>query len=95
MLTDEITVLPKPSASPEAMLLVNADQLIDALKTYGPVNITWGAETGMLCGNPLYNLPLLDVSCGNEDQAWAINRAKEAISRGDEARSPRTSSRRR
>jgi len=39
----------------------------------------------MLCGNPLYNLPMLDVSCGNEAQAWAINRAKEAISRGDEA----------
>jgi len=28
---------------------------------------------------------MLDVSCGNENQARAINRAKEAISRGDEA----------
>lgn len=52
MLTDEITMLPTPSASPEATLLVNADQLIDALKAYGLVNITWGAETGMMKPQP-------------------------------------------
>lgn len=71
----------------EMTMLTNtsADQLIDALKACGLVNITWGGEQNMLCGNPLYDLPLLDISCGNEGQAWAINRAKEAISRGDEA----------
>jgi hypothetical protein len=66
-------------------MLTNEDQVIEALKTCGLVNITWGGEQNILCGNPLYNLPMLDVSCGNEGQAWAINRAKEAISRGDEA----------
>ena len=62
-----------------------ADQLIDALKNVGLVNITWGGRQNMLCGNPLYNLPTLDISCGNEEMAWAVNRAKEALSRGDEA----------
>ena len=66
-------------------MLTDADQLIDALKTCGLVNITWGGPQNMLCGNPLYNLPMLDISCGNKEQAWAVNRAKEAISRGDEA----------
>jgi len=66
-------------------MLTNEDQLIEALKACGLVNITWGGPQDMLCGNPLYDLPILDISCGNEGQAWAINRAKEAISRGDEA----------
>jgi hypothetical protein len=49
------------------------------------VNITWGAEQDMLCGNPLAEpFQLLDISCGNEEQAWAINRAKGAITQGDE-----------
>ena len=68
----------------EMTLLTNADQLIEALKACGLVNIAWGGEQNMLCGNPLYNLPVLDISCGSEGQAWAINRAKKAISRGDE-----------
>jgi hypothetical protein len=58
-------------------MLTNADQLIDALKVWGLVNITWGGPQNMLCGNPLHNLPMLDISCSNEKQAW--------ISRGDEA----------
>jgi hypothetical protein len=65
--------------------LMNTDQLLDALKACGLVNITYCDGRTMICGNPLYNLPMLDVSCGDEDQAWAINRAKEAIGRGDEA----------
>jgi hypothetical protein len=69
----------------EMAMLTNADQLIEALKACGLVNIDWGGPQNMLCGNPLYNLPMLDITCGNEDQAWAVNRAKEAISRGDEA----------
>jgi hypothetical protein len=69
----------------EMNMLTNADQLIDALKACGLVNIAWGGSQNMLCGNPLHYLPMLDISCSNEDQAWMINRAKEAISRGDEA----------
>lgn len=69
----------------EMTMLTNEDQLIEALKACGLVNITWGGEQDMLCGNLFENLPILDISCGNEGQAWAINRAKEAISMGDEA----------
>jgi hypothetical protein len=75
--------------TPEKMDMLTdktADALIEALKIAPLVNITWGAETGMLCGNPFdENGQVLDVSCGNEEQAWAINRAKGAISQGDEA----------
>jgi hypothetical protein len=62
------------------------DEVIHGLKVAGMVNITWGKDGGMLCGNPLLErAPLLDVSCSSEEQAWTINRAKAAISRGDEA----------
>jgi len=74
--------------NPAAMTMLtsaSAEQLIDDLKGCGLVNITWGGEQNMLCGNPLYNLPMVEITCGNEKQAWAVNRAKEAISRGDEA----------
>jgi hypothetical protein len=60
--------------------------LIAALKVASMVNITWGPATGMLCGNPLAErFQFLDVSCSNEGQAWMINRAKKAMSNGDEA----------
>jgi hypothetical protein len=62
-----------------------AEALIEALRETPLVNITWGGPTDMLCGNPFdENSQILAVSCGNEGQAWAINRAKEAISQGDE-----------
>jgi len=73
--------------TPERLLLTDktADTLIDALKKAAMVNISWGGELNMLCGNPLADeLVILDISCGNEDQAWAINRAKGALSQGDE-----------
>ena len=60
----------------EMAMLTNADQLIDALRVCGLVNITWGSPQGMLCGNPLLNLPLLDISCSNKKQAWLIKRAR-------------------
>jgi hypothetical protein len=78
-----------PEMNPEKMAMLTektADALIEALKIAPLVNITWGSETGMLCGNPFAETTtVLDVSCGNEEQAWAINRAKGAISQGDEA----------
>jgi hypothetical protein len=74
--------------TPENMCLLTAktaETLMDALKASPMINITWGPETGMLCGNPFAeSLTILDVSCSNEAQAWAINRAKEALSQGDE-----------
>jgi len=66
------------------------DEVIKTLKVVGMVNITWGKDQAMLCGDPFAeNAPFLDVSCGNKRQAWAINRAKEAMSRGDEAEARR------
>jgi hypothetical protein len=63
-----------------------AETLIEALREAPLVNINWGGTTNMLCGNPFADkLTILDVSCGNEDQAWAINRAKGALSEGDES----------
>ena len=64
-----------------------AEYLIGALKVATMVNITWGEERGMLCGNPLAEpFQLLAVACSNKKQAWAINRAKEAMGNGDETR---------
>lgn len=78
-----------PAMTPETTPLLtetSADALIEALKSVPLVNLTWGTEQGMLCGNPYDEIPtILNVSCGSEKQAWAINRAKEAISQGDEA----------
>ena len=58
----------------------------DALKTITLVNIVWGDDQNMLCGDLLAIRPkIFDVVCGNEEQAWMINRAKAAMARGDEA----------
>jgi hypothetical protein len=62
-----------------------ANDVIEALKLASMVNITWGPDTGMLCGNPFAErVQLVDVVCSNEEQAWMINRAKGALSQGDE-----------
>ena len=48
------------------------------------VDLKWG-DRGMLCGNPLPENPkVLTPIVADEADAWIINRAKEAISQGDE-----------
>ena len=70
------------------MSLLREDQipaLIADLKAVGLVNITYGDSKGMMCGNPLSNRMVLEIDIGTETEAWAINRAKAALDRGDEA----------
>jgi hypothetical protein len=70
------------------MSLLREDQipaLIADLKAVGLVNITYGDSKGMMCGNPLSaNQKILEIDIGTEEEAWAINRAKTALDRGDE-----------
>jgi hypothetical protein len=59
-------------------------KLIADLKRLDLVEIKWKGR-GMLCGNPYVANPrILDVMVKSAKQAWAINRAKEALSQGDE-----------
>ena len=57
---------------------------IDRLRDADLIDLKWGRK-GMLCGNPLpANPKVLTLEVANETDAWIINRAKEAISKGDE-----------
>ena len=62
------------------MSLLREDQipaLIADLKAVGLVNIIYGENGGMMCGNPLSaNQKILEIEIGTEEEAWAINRAK-------------------
>jgi hypothetical protein len=61
-------------------------KLIADLKRVDLVDIKWKGR-GMMCGNPFVANPrILDVVVKSEKQAWAINRAKEALGEGDEDR---------
>jgi hypothetical protein len=63
---------------------VELGNFIAALKEADLVDLKWG-EKGMLCGNPLPESPkVLTLIVADEADAWIINRAKEAISQGDE-----------
>ena len=58
--------------------------LIADLKRVDLVDIKW-KRRGMMCGNPYVTNPRVrDMVVKTEAQAWAINRAKEALSQGDE-----------
>jgi hypothetical protein len=60
------------------------DDLIGLLRDAELVDIKWGTK-GMLCGWSVSTEPkVLALVVANEDQAWAINHAKEALSAGDE-----------
>jgi hypothetical protein len=63
---------------------VELGNFIAALREADLVDLKWG-ERGMLCGNPLPENPrVLTLIVADEGDAWIINRAKEAISQGDE-----------
>jgi hypothetical protein len=63
---------------------VDLGNFITALRQADLVDLKWG-EKGMLCGNPLPENPkVLTLIVADEADAWIINRAKEAISQGDE-----------
>jgi hypothetical protein len=56
------------------------------LKRADLVDIIYDGGKGMLCGNPLPLCPkVIEVEVNTEAQACAVNRAKEAITNGDEA----------
>jgi hypothetical protein len=61
------------------------DVLLALLREAELVDIKWGTK-GMVCGWSLSASPkVLALAVADEDQAWAINRAKEAaLSAGDE-----------
>jgi len=63
---------------------VDLGNFVAALRQADLVDLKWG-ERGMLCGNPLSGNPkVLTLIVADEADAWIINRAKEAISQGDE-----------
>lgn len=63
---------------------VDFGNLITALRQADLVDLKWGSK-GMLCGNPLPENPkVLSLLVQDEADAWIINRAKEAVSQGDE-----------
>jgi hypothetical protein len=63
---------------------VDLGNFITALRQADLVDLKWG-DRGMLCGNPLPENPkVLTLIVADEADAWIINRAKEAISQGDE-----------
>jgi hypothetical protein len=63
---------------------VDLGNFITALRQADLVDLKWG-DRGMLCGNPLPENPkVLTLIVADEGDAWIINRAKEAISQGDE-----------
>jgi hypothetical protein len=63
---------------------VDLSNFIAALREADLVDLKWG-ERGMLCGNPLQANPtVLTLIVADEGDAWIINRAKEAVSQGNE-----------
>jgi hypothetical protein len=60
---------------------VELGDFIAALREADVVDLKWGKK-GMLCGNP--SPKVLTLIVADEGDAWIINRAKEAISQGDE-----------
>ena len=63
---------------------VNLGNFIAALREADLVNLKWG-DRGMLCGNPPSENPkVLTLLVADEGDAWIINRAREAISLGNE-----------
>jgi hypothetical protein len=63
---------------------VDLGNFITALRQADLVDLKWG-DRGMLSGNPLPESPkILTLIVAEEADAWIINRAKEAISQGDE-----------
>lgn len=63
---------------------VDLGNFITALRQADLVDLKWG-DRGMLCGTPLPENPtVLKLIVADEADAWIINRAKEAISQGDE-----------
>jgi hypothetical protein len=67
-----------------AQTTVELGNFIAALRQADLVDLKWG-DKGMLCGNPLPENPnVLTLIVADEADAWIINRAKEAISQGDE-----------
>lgn len=63
---------------------VDLGNFITALRQADLIDLKWG-DKGMLCGNPLPENPtVLKLLVADEADAWIINRAKQAISQGDE-----------
>lgn len=63
---------------------VDLSNFITALRQADLIDLRWG-DKGMLCGNPLPENPtVLKLLVADEADAWIINRAKEAVSQGDE-----------
>jgi hypothetical protein len=74
-------ILPEQLSGPVRLEL---DDLIALLRDAELVDIKWGTK-GMLCGWSVSTEPkVLALVVADEDQAWAINHAKEALSAGDE-----------
>jgi hypothetical protein len=67
-----------------AQTTVELGNFVAALRQADLIDLKWG-DRGMLCGNPLpANPTVLTLIVADEGDAWIINRAKEAISQGDE-----------
>jgi hypothetical protein len=67
-----------------AQTTVELGNFVAALRQADLIDLKWG-DRGMLCGNPLpANPTVLTLIVADEADAWIINRAKEAISNGDE-----------
>jgi hypothetical protein len=63
---------------------VDLGNFVAALRQADLVDLKW-CDRGMLCGNPLaVNPNVLTLIVADEADALIINRAKEAISNGDE-----------
>jgi hypothetical protein len=63
---------------------VDLSNFITALRQADLVDLKWGSK-GMLCGDPRLESPkVLTLLVADEADAWIINRAKEAVSRGDD-----------
>jgi hypothetical protein len=63
---------------------IELGNFITALRQADLVDLKWG-DREMLCGNPLpANPKVLTLIVADEADAWIINRAKEAISQGNE-----------
>ena len=59
--------------SPGTLYMLTPDMLDDVIKTLkvvGMVNISWGKDQAMLCGDPFAeNLPMLQQAAGVGDQS--------------------------